>query len=148
LVHAVRPSWDGPSEVNQSRKERIKWSSNRKYAISEANLTTSLGNCQTSGHRKIFWKELPKQDRSIGPGAKINHALVNKSDEGFMPRSQTNRTARQVMEDNRPKTETQPTPVSIHVEYKAKAESVQGRHAWSDRSSEEALRDGSGHEHD
>jgi hypothetical protein len=103
------------------------WLLNRKYAISEANLTTSLGNCQTSGHRKIFWKELPKQDRSIGPGGKINHALVNRPQEGFMPRSQTNRTARQVAEDNRPKSETQPTPVSINVQYQAKAESLQGR---------------------
>jgi hypothetical protein len=103
------------------------WLINRKYAISEANLTTSLGNCQTSGHRKIFWEEPPKQDRSIGPGGKINHALVNKSEEGFMPRSQTNRTARQVAEDNRPKSETPVAPVSIHVEYQAKAESLQGR---------------------
>jgi hypothetical protein len=103
------------------------WLLNRKYAISEANLTTSLGNCQTSAHRKIFWKELPKQDRSVGPGGKINHALVNKSEEGFMPRSQTNRTARQIMENNRPKAETPLAPVSINVEYKSKAESVQGR---------------------
>lgn len=44
-----------------------------------------------------------------------------------MPRSQTNRTPRQVAEDNRPKVETQPTPVSINLEYKLKAESVQGR---------------------
>jgi len=103
------------------------WLLNRKYAISEANLTTALGNCQTSGHRKIFWKELPKADRSMGPGGKLNHRLVNPSTEGFMPRSQTNRTQRQIVEDNRPKTETQPTPVSINVEYQAKAESLQGR---------------------
>jgi hypothetical protein len=43
------------------------------------------------------------------------------SPEGFMPRSQTNRTARQVAKDNRPKTETPLAPVSIHVEYKAKS---------------------------
>jgi hypothetical protein len=101
----------------------VAWLLNRKYAISEANLTTALGNCQTSGHRQIFWKELPKQDRSIAPGGKINHALVNRSEEGFMSRSQTNRTARQVAEDNRPKSETPLTPVSINVD-QSKAESV------------------------
>jgi hypothetical protein len=53
--------------------------------------------------------------------------LVNKSEEGFMPRSQTNRTLRQVMEDNKPKTETPSTPVSINVKYQAKAEALQGR---------------------
>jgi hypothetical protein len=100
---------------------------NRRYAISESGLDLALGNCQNSGRRKIFWKELPKADRSIGPGGKINHALVNKSEEGFMPRSQTNRTLRQVMEDNKPKTETPSTPVSINVKYQAKAEALQGR---------------------
>ena len=44
-----------------------------------------------------------------------------------MPRSQTNRPARQVAEDNRPKTETPIAPASINVEYQAKAESLQGR---------------------
>ncbi len=52
---------------------------------------------------------------------------MNKSEGGFLPRSQTNRSARQVAEDNRPKSETPVAPVSIHVEYKLKAESVQGR---------------------
>jgi hypothetical protein len=112
----------------------VAWLLNRRYAITDANLTTSLGNCQTNGHRRIFWKELPKADRSITPTGKINHFLVNRSEEGFMPRSQTNRTPRQVMEDNRQKTETQPAPVSINVEYKSKAESLQGRtHGQSDQ---------------
>jgi hypothetical protein len=31
------------------------------------------------------------------------------------------------MEDNKPKTETQPTPVSINAEYQAKADALQGR---------------------
>jgi hypothetical protein len=105
----------------------VAWLLTRNYAISEQNLTTALGNAQNSGHRRIFWKELPKADRSIGPGGKINHFLVNKSEEGFMPRSQTNRTPRQVMEDNRPKTETPVAPAFINVEYQAKAESLQGR---------------------
>lgn len=105
----------------------VAWLWLRKYAITEANLTTALGNAQHSGHRKIWWKELPKQDRSIGPGGKLNHSIVNPSTEGFMPRSQTNRSLRQVMEDNRSKTETVPTPVSINVQYQAKAEALQGR---------------------
>jgi hypothetical protein len=126
LSHQHRLEVDGPKGFSNV-SVLTAWLLNRKFAISEANLTTALGNCQTSGHRKIYWKELPKADRSIGPGGKINHALVNPSQEGFMPRSQTNRTPRQVAEDNRPKTETQPTPVSINVEYQAKAESLQGR---------------------
>ncbi len=44
-----------------------------------------------------------------------------------MPRNQTNRSARQIAEDNRPKVEVVPTPVSINVEFKAKAEALQGR---------------------
>jgi hypothetical protein len=103
------------------------WLLNRRYPISEEGLTMALGNVQNSSHRKIWWKELPKADRSIGPGGRINHALVNKSEEGFMPRSQTNRTARQIAEDNRPKSETPVAPVSINVEYQSKAESLQGR---------------------
>jgi hypothetical protein len=104
----------------------VAWLLNRKYAISEANLTTALGNAQNSGHRKLFWKETAKADRSIGPGGRINHALVNKSEEGFMPRSQTNRTHRQMMEENRVK-ETPVAPVSVNVEYQSKAEGLVGR---------------------
>ena len=45
-----------------------------------------------------------------------------------MPRSQTNRTPRQIAEDNRrPKVETAVTPVSVNEQYKTKAESLQGR---------------------
>jgi hypothetical protein len=50
------------------------WLLTRKYAISDANLTTALGNAQNSGHRKIFWKELPKQSREYVQG-KSNHAF-------------------------------------------------------------------------
>jgi hypothetical protein len=104
----------------------VSWLLNRRFEISEANLGTALTNSMNNGHRKLFFKELPKQDRSIGPGGKINHALVNKSEEGFMPRSQTNRSYRQLMEDNRAKPEPA-APPAIHDDYKSKAESVVGR---------------------
>src|ERR1700722_17503042 len=105
----------------------VAWLLNRRYAVTEAGLDMALGNVQNNGKRKIFWKELPKQDRSIGPGGRINHALVNKSEEGFMPRSQTNRTYRQMMDDNRPKSETPVAPVSGNVEYQSKAQGLVGR---------------------
>lgn len=104
----------------------VAWLLNRTFEISEANLNTALGNAQNSGHRKLFWKEPAKADRSIGPGGRINHALVNKSEEGFMPKSQTNRTYLQMMQENRVK-ETPVAPVAVNPEYKSKAESVQGR---------------------
>jgi hypothetical protein len=63
----------------------VAWLLNRNFEVSDANLTTAMGNAQNSGHRKLFWKELPKQDRSI-VGQKINHALVNKSEEGLLQR--------------------------------------------------------------
>ncbi len=125
LSHQHRLEVDGPKGFSNV-SVLTAWLLNRKYAISEANLTTAPGNCQTSGHRKIHWKDLPKADRSI-VGGRINHSLVNKSEEGFMPRSQTNRTARQIAEDNRPKVETVPTPVSINEQYQSKAEALQGR---------------------
>jgi hypothetical protein len=111
----------------------VSWVLNRNFEVSEHNLTTALTNSMNNGHRKIYWKESAKQDRSIGPGGKINHALVNKSDEGFMPRSQTNRSYRQMMEENRPKSETT-TPPAVHDDLKARAESVVGRtHAQTDQ---------------
>jgi hypothetical protein len=125
LSHQHRLEVDGPKGFSNV-SVLVAWLLNRRYAISEANLTTALGNAQNSGHRKLFWKEPAKADRSIGPGGRINHALVNKSEEGFMPRSQTNRTHRQMIEDNRVK-ETPVAPVSVNPEYKLKAESVQGR---------------------
>jgi hypothetical protein len=126
LSHQPRLEADGVKGMSNA-SVCVAWLLTRKFGISEANLTTALGNAQASGKRQLFWKELPKADRSIGPRGLINHAVVNKSEEGFMPRSQTNRTLRQVMEDNRPKTETVPTPVSINVQYQAKAEALQGR---------------------
>jgi hypothetical protein len=104
----------------------VAWCLNRNFEVSDANLNTALGNCQNNGKRKLFWKEAHKEDRSI-VGQKINHALVNKSEEGFAPRSQTNRTYRQMIEDNRPKSETPVAPVSVNVEYKSKAENLVGR---------------------
>ena len=126
LSHQHRLEVDGPKGFSNV-SVLTAWLLNRKFAISEANLTTALGNCQTSGHRKIYWKELPKADRSIGPGGKINHALVNPSQEGFMPRSQTNRTPRQVALDNRPQAETPVAVVSVNDQYQAKAEGLVGR---------------------
>lgn len=102
----------------------VAWLLNRRYAITEANLTTALTNSMNNGKRKIHFKELPKQDRSTATG-RINHALVNPPQEGFAPRSQTNRTYRQMMNENRPKPEA---PVeAVHEDFHAKAESVVGR---------------------
>lgn len=125
LSHQHRLEVDGPKGFSNV-SVLVAWLLNRTFEVSEANLNTALGNAQNSGHRKLFWKELPKQDRSIGPGGRLNHSIVNKSEEGFMPRSQTNRTHRQMMEENRVK-ETPVAPVAVNPEYKSKAENVQGR---------------------
>ncbi len=102
----------------------VAWLLNRRYAITEANLTTALTNSLNNGKRKIHFKELPKQDRSTATG-RINHALVDPPQEGFMPKSQTNRTFRQLVEENRPKPEA---PVeAVHEDFQAKAETVTGR---------------------
>jgi hypothetical protein len=117
---------DGSEEGYANVRSLLGWM--RGNPVTGHNLDLALGNIINNPQfGRIYFKPQPKQDRSIGPGGKINHALVNKSEEGFMPRSQTNRTPRQVMEDSRPKSETPLTPVSIHVEYKLKAESLQGR---------------------
>ena len=60
----------------------VAWLLNRRYAISEANLTTALSNSLNNGKRKLHFKELPKQDRSTATG-RINHAIVNKTGRGF-----------------------------------------------------------------
>src|ERR1700729_1986355 len=65
----------------------VAWLLNRRYAIGEANLTTALTNSLNNGKRKIHFKELPKQDRSTATG-RINHAIVNPPQEGFMPKSE------------------------------------------------------------
>jgi hypothetical protein len=126
LSHQHRLEVDGPKGFSNV-SVLTTWLLNRKFAITDANLTMALGNAQNTGRRQIFWKALPKADRSIGPGGRINHFLVNKSEEGFMPRNQTNRSARQIAEDNRPKVETPVAPVSVNAQYQAKAESLQGR---------------------
>jgi hypothetical protein len=100
----------------------------RGNQVTAHSLDLALGNVVNNGQfGRVHFRPQPKQDRSYGPGGKLNHSLVNPSTEGFMPRNQTNRTPRQVAEDNRPKTETQPTPVSVNVEYQAKAEGLVGR---------------------
>jgi hypothetical protein len=43
---------------------------NRRRAISEEGLTMALGNAQNSGHRKIWWKESPKESREYVHGKK------------------------------------------------------------------------------
>jgi hypothetical protein len=53
----------------------LAWLLNRRYAITEQGLTMALGNCQTNGRRKLYWKEGPKRDRAYGPGGKLNHAF-------------------------------------------------------------------------
>jgi hypothetical protein len=117
---------DGSEEGYQNVKSLLGWM--RGNPVTQHNLDLALGNVINNPQfGRIYFKPQPKQDRRIGPGGKINHARVNKSEEGFMPRSQTNRTPRQVAEDNRPKSEAQPTPVSVNVQYQAKAESLQGR---------------------
>jgi hypothetical protein len=58
----------------------LAWLLNRCYAITERGLTMALGNCQTNGRRKVYWKEGPKQDRAYGPGGKLNHAFGQKDE--------------------------------------------------------------------
>src|SRR3984957_17760798 len=73
LSHQHRLEVEGPKGFSNV-SVLVAWLLNRRYAISEANLTTSLGNVQNSGHRKIFWKELPKQSREYVQG-RPNHAF-------------------------------------------------------------------------
>jgi hypothetical protein len=61
----------------------------RNHILNDQSAEAIQNGKHVGGHRKIYWKELPKTDRSIGPRGLINHAVVNKSEEGFMPRSQT-----------------------------------------------------------
>jgi hypothetical protein len=117
---------DGSEEGYQNVSTLLGWF--RGNAVTAHNLDLALGNVVNNAKfGRIHFHPQPKQSREYGPGGKINHALVNKSEEGFMPKSQTNRSIRQIMEENKPKTEVAPTPVSINVEYKSKAESLQGR---------------------
>ena len=117
---------DGSEEGYQNVATLLGWF--RGNAVTAHHLDLALGNCVNNAQfGRIHFHPQPKADRSIGPGGKINHALVNKSEEGFMPRNQTNRSARQIAEENRPKMETPVAPVSINVEYQAKAEALQGR---------------------
>jgi hypothetical protein len=117
---------DGSEEGYQNLKSLLGWM--RGNPVTQHNLDLALGNIiNNPNFGRTHFRPQPKQDRSYGPGGKLNHALVNKSEEGFMPRNQTNRTLRQVMEDNRPKTETPVAEVSVNDQYKTKAEALQGR---------------------
>jgi hypothetical protein len=117
---------DGSPEGYQNVATLLGWF--RGNPVTSHNLDLALGNVVNNAKfGRIHFHPQPKQSREYGPGGLLNHAVVNKSEEGFMPRSQTNRTLRQVMEDNRPTVETVPKPVSINVEYQAKAEALQGR---------------------
>jgi hypothetical protein len=58
----------------------LSWLLNRRYAITEQVLTMAVGNCQNTSHRKLYWKEGPKQDRAYGPGGKLNHAFGQKDE--------------------------------------------------------------------
>jgi hypothetical protein len=116
---------DGSEEGFENCASLLAWM--RGNPVTEHTLDLALGNVINNPQfGRVHFRPAPKQDRSIGLGGRINHSLVNKSDEGFMPRSQTNRTHRQVLEESRPKPETA-APVSVNPEYKSKAESVQGR---------------------
>jgi hypothetical protein len=58
----------------------LAWLLNRRYAITEQGLTMALGNGQNTSHRKLYWKEGPKQDRAYGPGGRLNHAFGQKDE--------------------------------------------------------------------
>jgi hypothetical protein len=116
---------DGSEEGFENCASLLAWM--RGNPVTEHTLDLALGNIINNPQfGTIHFKPQPKQDRSIGPGGRLNHSIVNKSEEGFMPRSQTNRTHRQVLEESRPKPETA-VPVSVNPDYRARAESVQGR---------------------
>jgi hypothetical protein len=101
----------------------VAWLLNRRYAVTEAGLDMALGNVQNTGKRKIFWKELPKQNREYVQG-KPNHAF------GQMEEPKAAATHQQEYVNGRRNyayTPPENAPVSINPEYQSKAESVQGR---------------------
>jgi hypothetical protein len=100
----------------------VSWIKAHNFEVNAHNLNNAIGNCQNSSHRKLYWNEGPKQDRAI-PNH-INHALTDK-DAHFMPKSETNRTWRDIVNSTRAKPEA---PVeAIHEDFQVKAEAVQGR---------------------
>lgn len=98
------------------------WIKAHGFEVTAQNLNNAIGNCQNSSHRKLYWQDAPKQDHQI-PNH-INHAATDDG-KGFAPKSETNRTWRDIVNSNRPKPET---PVeAIHEDYQVKASTVQGR---------------------
>jgi hypothetical protein len=72
---------------------------NRRRPISEEGLTMALGNAQNSGHRKIFWKESPKESReyvhgkknfAFGQDAKPKPAAAGVQQQEFHPNGRRN----------------------------------------------------------
>ena len=100
----------------------VSWIKAHGFAVSEHSLNNAIGNCQNSGHRKLFWNEAPHQGRAL-PNH-VNHALTDDG-KGFAPKSETNRSWRDIVNSNKPKPEA---PVeAIHENFQAKADSVIGR---------------------
>ena len=40
----------------------VSWIKERRLVVSQNNLNNAIGDCQNSGHRKLNWKETPRQD--------------------------------------------------------------------------------------
>ena len=120
------------------------WIKAHGLIVSEDNLSIAIGDGQNRGHRKLNWNETPRQDCAT-PDGRVNDALTDDG-KGFAPKSETNRTFRQLAESNRPKPEAR-LQCAVHEDYKAMPESVFGRtHARG--SAAEALRhDLRGHHH-
>jgi hypothetical protein len=107
----------------------VSWIKAHNFQVTDQNLNNAIGNVQHSGHRKLYWKEAPEQKTS--PLGKVNHAATDDG-KGFMPKSETNRSWRDIIHSNRPKEE--PAPAAIHEDFQVKAEMVTGRtHSQTDQ---------------
>jgi hypothetical protein len=60
LSHQHRLETDGPKGFSNV-SVLCAWLLNRRYAITEQGLTMALGNCQTNGRRKLYWKDGPSK---------------------------------------------------------------------------------------
>ena len=76
---------DGSEEGYQNVASLLGWM--RGNPVTARSLDLALGNVINNPQVEqcIHFKPQPKQHRSIGPGGRINHHLVNPSQEGFMP---------------------------------------------------------------